>query len=480
MTSRARQQRERFAAFLLATLSLSLVRSGVASADTVVLAPAQAAIVDRAAATALANVGAPGISITIARDGAIVYAKGFGTRNVANAAPFDPATIFPLGPITKQFTAAAIELLRASGKLSLDARVSTYLPKAPHAQEIRVRDLLRETSGLPEYLDGNIAPIVSSATVTPEQLLDSVAGRPLHFTPGARYEESGTNYVALGAIVEAVSGTSYGDFIHRFIALPLGLSSLTFGPPALATDLALGYGIAQTGAPVAPWTPQATYAAGGLYASETDIVKWDAAFFGDTFLPKTSVDEMTTPAVLADGTRSNFAAGSFVDTVDDRTEICQRGGIPGTSALNCWLPGPRAVVVIFANTLGFDPSEVLRAAVRAVDPDRSVPASEDAGDTARARAEYTAWENGTLDAHHYSPDMQTLIASPAAADLTKRLKAAGDPTVFAFEERDDVPGGIAHHYRVEAPGGAYDMTLTYSADGTIVQINFTRLTTGTT
>jgi D-alanyl-D-alanine carboxypeptidase len=442
------------------------------------LGPAAAAIIDRAATTALTNVAAPGISITVARDGEIVYAKGFGVRDVTTRAPFDPATIFPLGPITKQFTAAAIELLRASGKLSLDARVSAYLPNAPHASEIRVRDLLRETSGLPEYLDGDITGIVTSATITPGQLLATVANEPLHFAPGTRYEASGTNYVALGAIVEALSGASYADFIHRSIAIPLGLETLTFGPPGTDAHLATGYGVAQADSPVVAWTPQSTYAAGGLYASAPDIVKWDSAFFGYRLLPKAIVDEMTGPFTLPDGSQSDYGAGSFVDTIEHRSYVCQHGGIPGTSTMNCWLPELHAAIVIFGNTLGFDPSEVLRASVRALDPAPAATASEDAADTARARAEYAAWETGTIDLRRYSPDMQALIASPAAIDLNKRLKAAGDPTAFTFEGRDDVPGGIAHHYRVDAPNAAYDMTLTYSATGIIVQINFTRLVTG--
>jgi CubicO group peptidase (beta-lactamase class C family) len=272
------------------------------------LPPAQAAVIDRAATTPLANVGAPGISVTVANDGTIVYAKGFGVRDVASGAPFDPATIFPLGSITRQFTAAAIELLRNSGKLSLDARVSTYVPKAPHAAEMSVRDLLRETSGLPEYLAGDITPIVTSATVTPQQLLDTVAAKPLRFAPGTRYEASGTNYIVLGAIVEAVSGLSYADFIHRYIALPLGLRTLGFGPPPGATDVAIGYGITQADTPVTAWTPQSTYAAGALDASAPDLVAWDAALFGYKLLPKAIVDEMTVPAPLAGGGKSDFAA----------------------------------------------------------------------------------------------------------------------------------------------------------------------------
>lgn len=439
------------------------------------IAPAQAAIIDRAAARALANVGAHGLAITLARDGTIVYAKGFGKRDLASGAPADPGTIFALGPITKQFTAAAIEVLRASGKLSLDARVSEYLPAAPHGSELRVSDLLHETSGLPDYLDGDIAAIVGSTAVTPAHLLASVANEPLRFPPGTRYEASNTNYVALGAIVEAVSGQPYAQFVRRAIAAPLGLSTLTFGPPAPPAEIAIGYGIADPDTPVAAWTAQSTYAAGGLYASEADLARWDDAFFGGKLLSKAIVDEMTTPPVLSDGTRSSFAAGWFVDTIDGRRGIYERGGLPGESGLNCWLPELDASVTIFANTLGFESSALLHAAIRALDPAPLPLASEEPADTERARAEYAAWEAGTIDLHHYSPDMQALIASPAALVLNKELAAAGEPTSFAFEGRETAPGGVAHRYRIETPSAVYSMSLTYAPDGTIVRINFARL-----
>lgn len=88
---------------------------------------------DGLAATALAKQGVPGMSLTVARDGVVLYAKGFGLRDVAAKRPVDANTIFSIGSVTKQFTAAAIELLVRGGKLSLDAPVASYLPDAPHA-----------------------------------------------------------------------------------------------------------------------------------------------------------------------------------------------------------------------------------------------------------------------------------------------------------------------------------------------------------
>jgi hypothetical protein len=120
----------------------------------------------------------------------------------------------------------------------------------------------------------------------------------------------------------------------------------------------------------------------------------------------------------------------------------------------------------------------LEATIRSTDAVAVADPADDPADLERARAEYAAWENRTFDLGHYSADRQALIASPAAADLTKRLKDAGDPTAFTFERSHAVPGGAARTYRAVTPSAAYDVTFTYSPGGTIIGINFTRVVTG--
>ncbi len=162
--------------------------------------------------------------------------------------------------------------------------------------------------------------------------------------------------MALGAVIEAVAREPYADVIRERIARPLGLRTLTFGPPTGASNVV-----------VTPWTPQATSAAGALYASPTDIVRWDAAFFGGKLLPKAIVTAMTTPPALP-GALLPYAFGWVADTLDGRREIWHNGDVLGATTRNCWFPDQHVAVVVFGNALDFDPAPVVRAAMRAIDP----------------------------------------------------------------------------------------------------------------
>ena len=180
------------------------------------LSAAQAAPIADAVATTMAATGTLGVNVAVARDGAIVYANGFGVRDVAANLPVDPATIFPIGSITKQFTAAAIMLLARDRKVRLDDKAAAYVPLAPHATEYTVRQLLQQTTGLANYtgVPAFLQSVATSATISPEAMVALIAREPLAFAPGSQFEYSNTNYVVLGMIVEAARADAVRPF-HR-------------------------------------------------------------------------------------------------------------------------------------------------------------------------------------------------------------------------------------------------------------------------
>jgi D-alanyl-D-alanine carboxypeptidase len=128
-----------------------------------------------------------------------------------------------LGSITKQFTAAAILQLQAAGKLSLDATVATYLPEAPHASEITLRQLLTHTSGLPDFLAA-MSDERATQPATFAQLMELVKGKPLDFAPGSKASYSNTGYILLGRIIELASHHSYRDYIQTHLLRPAGMT----------------------------------------------------------------------------------------------------------------------------------------------------------------------------------------------------------------------------------------------------------------
>ena len=126
----------------------------------------------------------PSAVVEIIRDDRVIYRKAYGFRDRERRLAADVDTLYEIGSITKQFTAAAILQLQEGGKLNIDDELSKYIPDAPHSAEVTVRQLLSHTSGLPEYFDGPDIEREATKPVTFAQLMARIAGKPLAFAPG--------------------------------------------------------------------------------------------------------------------------------------------------------------------------------------------------------------------------------------------------------------------------------------------------------
>lgn len=465
--------RTRFVALAIATACVTTISSAgttVAAQRGTQLALAQRSAIDRAAIEALATQGVPGLSVTIARDGEILYARGFGTISKNDHERVDAQTIFPIGSITKQFTAAAIALLAVDRKLSFDAPLATYLPDAPHAREITIRQLLQHTSGLANYTaqPGFLASVATSTTISPSDLLALVANEPLGFTPGTHFEYSNTNYVALGAVIEAVTKQTYAAVIRDRIARPLGLTTLSFGPPAGARDVVRS-----------PWTAQATYAAGGLYASPADLARFDREFFAGRLVPPKIVELMTTPPPIPNAAL-HYGFAWVSDTLDGREQRWHNGGVLGASTRNCWFPRDGVAVVVFGNELGFDPAPIVRAAMRVVVPpsaatleaEQTAASGEDAAITSEARAQFVGWSSGAIDLKRYDAAMRAAIDVATIASVGHALSTSGTPSAFIYKGREQRGTVVVYRYRVETPRTTFIETIAFDPDGQIAGLRF--------
>jgi D-alanyl-D-alanine carboxypeptidase len=472
--------RMRFIGSALASAGLAAVPAAARAAGPATLSAAQRTPIEEAVAKAMAAAGARGASVTVARAGEIVYANGFGVRDLGAKLPVDAETIFPIGSITKQFTAAAIMLLVRDRRVDLDAKAALYLPLAPHGTDYTVRQLLQQTTGLANYtaVPGFLTTVAESATITPEGLVALVASAPLAFAPGTRFAYSNTNYVVLGMIVEAAAGVPYGRFIGERIAAPLGLSHLTFGAPHGVANVTRGYEPSTGGTAVTPWTPQSTYAAGGLYAAPADLVRWDEAFFGGRLLDAPAVRLLTTPPQLPGGGATSYAMGWIRESLDGHPLVWHNGGVIGANTRNAYFPDQRISVVVFANTAGFDETRIVREAFRSQVPpteaqlaaererDTKPAAGEDPAITAAVRAEYERWRAGKVDFARYDATMRAALNEGTVQQVAAGLAPLGAPTAFVYTGKTALPNnaGTAYSYRVVAPGGA--VSLVYSLDTT--------------
>ena len=289
-------------------------------------------------------------TVLVARDGAVVLDKAYGMANLELEVPNTPATKFRLGSITKQFTAASILLLEERGKLKIDDKVKTYLPDAPMAWDrITVFNLLTHTSGIPNFTSLADYSTIKLSARTAESSVVAVHDKTLDFGPGEKMSYSNSGYLVLGAIIEKVSGQSYEKFVADNIFTPLGMNDSGYDSnTAIIKRRASGY----------IRTPAAGYinagyihmsiphAAGALYSTTGDLLKWEQALFAGKVVSKASLDRMITPF------KNDYALG-LTSTIDKgRRVIAHGGGIDGFNTHLAYYPDTKTVIVALSNVNG--------------------------------------------------------------------------------------------------------------------------------
>ena len=290
-----------------------------------------------------------GGSILVAQNGQPVVSKGYGMANIELAVPNTPQTVFRLGSVTKQFTAMAIMMLQERGKLRVSDPVCQYLTDCPAAwQPLTIRHLLTHTAGIPNYTN---FPDFARTAVLPTSSADMVGmlrDKPLEFAPGEKFAYSNSGYYVLGIIIERASGKTYADFLQANIFTPLAMSNTGYdNPSTIIRNRAAGYA-RQAGETVNAAYMDMTipFAAGALYSTTDDLLRWDQALYKDTLVSQKSLDEIFTPD------KGGYGYGWSIGKRFDRQVIAHGGGIYGFATEIARFPADRATVIVLSNVEG--------------------------------------------------------------------------------------------------------------------------------
>jgi CubicO group peptidase (beta-lactamase class C family) len=276
-------------------ISLAHDEENVAAATVTALLPATKEKIDALVQSQIAEGKTPGIAVAIAKNGHTIYENAAGVRDVSSHAPMLMTTPQAIGSITKQFTASAIFLLQQEKKLSIDDKLSKYVPEYVHGDEITLRQMLNMVSGISDN-DPAIYGDHLTEPITREQMFANLNKLPLMWKPGTHMVYTNTNYNLLGLVVERVSGQPYLAFLREHIFSPLGMSSTsTIGQPP--PDMATGYHHEKPGQPVkarAELHPDFSFGTGNLVSTTQDLLKWDAGLLGQKVLDDASLRSMFT------------------------------------------------------------------------------------------------------------------------------------------------------------------------------------------
>ena len=292
----------------------------------------------------------PGVTLRIVRNGKAIKTKAYGYANLELKAPAKADTVFEIGSITKQFTAAGILLLAQDGKLSVDDKISAHLANTPAAwSNITIRHLLTHTSGLKNYtvLDG----FELTRHLTQAQFIETIGRQPMDFAPGESWKYCNTGFNLLGYIIENVSGTNYWEFMSERVFRPLGMNATTNRLPSLVIpNRASGYEQTNRTFINRDYDLTDIFSAGAIVSTVGDLAKWNAALDGDTLLSAATKQQMWTPATLNNGKATKYGFGWFIDTLDGHKNIGHSGSTSGFSATIQRFPDDRLAIIILTNT----------------------------------------------------------------------------------------------------------------------------------
>ena len=331
---------------------------------------ALSAAVDSIAAAAVREHPLPGLSVAVVRGGEPVLLRGYGYADLENDVPATEQTVYRIGSVTKQFTAAAILRLVEQGRVRLDAPVSHYLSGLPAwADRVTIEQLLNHTSGIksytalgPKWLDG------MSLERTHEQMVALFRDEPADFAPGERWLYNNSGYCLLGLVVEEVTGQPYAEYLKEQFLEPLGLESTTYcSERSLIRHRAEGYAVEDgrfvNDAPISMTQP---YSAGALCSTVGDLTRWARALAQGGVIKADTYRRMTTPTALPGGKEQSYGYGLAVGELGGQPWVAHGGGINGFISQLTYYPEADVAIAVLSNSGSAPSGQIERQVARRV------------------------------------------------------------------------------------------------------------------
>jgi D-alanyl-D-alanine carboxypeptidase len=309
--------------------------------------------------------GMPGMTVALAKKGTILYAQGYGVTDLSSQQPTNPKTIFEIGSITKQFTAALVMRLQEQGRVHVDDTVVTYLPEYGFSPAITIRMLLSHTSGLADFTNFPDLGQWVRHGISESAALREISQAGLQFPPGSKYAYSNSNFFLLGSVIEKLTGQPYAENLKQSIFQPLALQSTYYALPP-ANVAATGYFNDGTGlVPSILWNRSAAFAAGALSTNVYDLAKWDEALLSGSVVSPASFQQMTTSnGFFQNGFSYGF--GLQLSTYSGRRIMWHTGQIGGFTAENAVFLDNAFTVIVLTNDQDYDTDQFVLKLLNAV------------------------------------------------------------------------------------------------------------------
>lgn len=414
----------------------------------------------------------PGVTIGVVRGSELVVHRSAGMASIELGVPIGPQTSFRIASVSKQFTCAAILLLAAEGRLSIEDEITRHLPEmAGLGERVTVDQLMHNSAGVRDMLElMRLGGTDLTQPAQPEDLMAAICRqRRTNFPPGSRYLYSNSNFLLLGRIVERVSGQSLRAFLAERIFGPVGMrmTCMVERTTEPVAGLATGYlpagsfwERAQHGFPL--------HGEGALVSSVLDLALWHRNYATGRVGGVALGAALAEPGRFTNGLVNGYARGLRVAEVRGLATISHGGLWPGYKTEFLRIPARDAAVIVIANAGSADPYaigqsvlEALLEGVPGVAAAPKLPGREELGrhagrfldDSRPATVDLTMNEAGQLAGSTNGIGFQVkaladgrLAARRSAPDWSMRLSADG--TTLAVE----LDAGVTATYRRITPG----------------------------
>ena len=330
---------------------------------------------------------APGCALGVIQNGKLAYGRGYGLANLDWGIPITTSTVFDIGSVSKQYTAASVALLDVEGVLSIDDDVRKWVPELPeYERTITLRHLLNHTSGIRDYLT-----LMDLQGFEFDNVFDEFDGvelitrqQGLNFEPGSEYLYSNSGYLLLANIVRRATGQSLREFLEERFFDPMDMAHTMIWDEnsEIVAERATGYGPTADGWGIDhAWNFQMG-GDGQVITSVEEMVKWDALFYDPVVGGQGLMDRLHTRAILNDGDTISYALGISVDEYRGIPRVQHGGAWAGFRAHLTRFPEQKTSVALLCNRSNVGTSGLVAQVVEAVLAEHLGPDPDATGDSA--------------------------------------------------------------------------------------------------
>ena len=434
--------------------------------------------VDKYVRAQLAERHIPGAAVAVVKNGKVVKMEGYGFASLEFNAPVTTETVFEIGSVSKQITAAAVMLLVEDGKINLDDKISKYLPNAPETwKNVSVRNLLTHTSGVKSYT--SLGGFELSKRYKVNDFIKELSPQPLDFEPGSAYKYSNSGYSLLGYIIEAASGKNYWDFLQSRIFNPLKMNlTANRDPQFIIKNRAVGYEWEDGKLVGRDYNLTDLFSAGAIVSTISDMAKWDIALRDETLLKNSSKAQIWKPFTLNDGKENPYGFGWNVGEFRGQKLLSHGGQTAGFAANISRYTDSDLDVIVLTNsgTQGLG-SLIARGIAKIYIPEISIKSMKAQPEPNAKISQMIAAVLRERFDNKFNPNLMTdelikTLSTDRAKSENQRIASFGaiKNLVFVGGETDSDSDAKTYHYKAETSKRTFLWRFAVNADGKISEM----------